>query len=73
MGLERMVGMTLRGLAGNFSHKAMRCNEIESWVASVWGPPLGYTPTIFVLQKGWFGFLFRTEDHTSFVINSTWM
>ena len=65
--------MTLKGLVGKFSYKAMRCSEIKAWDASVWGPSLGYTPTIFVLQRGWLGFLFRTEAHSTFVLNSTWI
>ena len=30
LGLEEMVGMTLRGLVGKFSYKAMRTSEIEA-------------------------------------------
>ena len=73
VGLAKVVGMTLRGLVGKFSYKAMRTCDIESWAVSVWGPILGYYPTIYVFQKGWFRFIFRSEAHTSLVLDATWM
>ena len=60
VGLDEVMGLSLRSLVGKFSYKEMDCKGIEDWATRVWNPIMDYFPTIYVFQKGWYGFVFKT-------------
>jgi hypothetical protein len=63
VGLEDIVSLALFTLVGRFSYKNMCKMSLEDWVNVYWSPLLGYSPIVFYLTKGWFGFQFkRMED-----------
>ena len=71
VGWEGVVGLSLRALVGKFSYKAMNYTDIEAWASAVWAPIIGYRPTISILQKGWYGFVFRQEKHATYILQRT--
>ena len=63
VGLKGIVGLSLKALVGKFSYRAMNPRDRAQWDSSVWAPLLDYIPTISILQKGCYGFVFRKEEH----------
>lgn len=53
LGLEHVVGLSLMGLVGKFSYKAMNRSDIVEWVESSWCPEDSYCLYISILSKGW--------------------
>lgn len=65
VGLEGVVGLSLKAMVGKFSYKAMNSHDIAVWDSTVWAPLIGYMSTISILPKGWYGFVFRKEEHAT--------
>jgi hypothetical protein len=73
IGLEETCRMDLCGLVGRFSYNNMCKTPLPIWVEQVWLPLLGYTPKILYLSKGWFGFLCKSSEDASLLLDSRWV
>jgi len=56
VGLQDKVSLVLFTLVVRFSYKNKCKMSIEEWVSVCLNPLLGYSPDVFYLTKGWFGF-----------------
>lgn len=62
-----------RGLVGRFGYRRMSVKEVDRWVAECWGPILGYIPVVYILCKGWFFFMFKTEEDVIHILSMVWI
>jgi hypothetical protein len=47
--------------------------SLDHWVDSSWKPLLGYSPEVFHLTHGWFGFKCRKPEDASLIMESRWL
>lgn len=73
IGLEEVVEYNMTALVGKFSYHAMNRRDIVSWVLAKWRPLLNYTPQIFALACGWYGFKFDEEAHCNLIMERLWL
>lgn len=73
VGLEWVVGMSLRALMGKLCYKSMDNKDIAGWASEFWSLVIRYIPKISVPPKGWYGFVFRREEHATHILQMTWL
>jgi hypothetical protein len=47
--------------------------SLQAWVEQQWVPLLGYTPEILHLTKGWLGFICKSPEDLSTLLESRWV
>jgi hypothetical protein len=45
---------------------------LRSWLEKSWGSNLSSSPSIWLLSKGWFAFVFTSSSYVSWVLSKTW-
>jgi hypothetical protein len=55
------------------SYKYLVKVDLGEWVASTWGPLLGYVPEYISLTKGWFGILCKCPEDTNQLLDQHWI
>jgi hypothetical protein len=65
--------MAMCTLVGRFSYRKLLQVPLEYWVEITWKPLLGYSPEIFYLARGWFGFKCRNLEDASLILESRWV
>jgi hypothetical protein len=73
IGLEETCRMALCGLVGRFSYGNLCKETLHVWVEQVWSSLLGYTPEVLYLSKGWFGFLCKSPEDVSLLLENMWV
>jgi hypothetical protein len=46
---------------------------VEEWMVNKWKPILGYVPEILYLTKGWMGFICKSPEDASLLLNNFWV
>jgi hypothetical protein len=72
LGLEEVVNLALNALVGRFSYRSHCTTPLLTWMKSNWSPLLGYTPELFFLPRGWFGFSFHSTDDVVKILGRLW-
>jgi hypothetical protein len=73
IGLEDTCRLALCGLVGRFSYHRMSDEKLSAWLEKIWCPVIGYVPELFMLSKGWIGFLCRNPEDATLLLNSYWV
>jgi hypothetical protein len=73
VGLEDLCKMSLYGLVGLFSYKKFSSLPLEDWIKLHWLPLLGYSPEVIYLKKGWHGFICKSPEDASLLLNNLWV
>jgi hypothetical protein len=73
VGLEETCRMALCGLVGRLSYNYLSKGPVSEWVLKHWTPLLGYEPEVLYLTKGWLGFICRTSEDATLLLNSHWV
>jgi hypothetical protein len=72
LGLEEAVNLVLMALVGRFSYHSHCTTPLHTWVKVNWSPLLGYTPELFYLLRGWFGFSFHSSEDVEKILGRLW-
>jgi hypothetical protein len=72
-GLEETYSLALCALVGRLYYTSSCTNSLPVWVESTWMPLLRYTPEVFFLLKGWFGFRFKSPEDPHLVLEKIWV
>jgi hypothetical protein len=67
--LEETCRLALCGLVGRLSYSYLENRSIEEWMVSSWKPILGYVPEVLYLTKGWLGFICKSPEDASLLLN----
>jgi hypothetical protein len=73
IGLEDTCRMALCGLVGRFAYRNMCKEKLHVWVEQVWSPFLGYTPEVLYLTKGWLGFICKSPEDVTLLLENRWV
>jgi hypothetical protein len=73
VGLEEACRFALCGVVGRFAYSYLSKVNIIVWVKEQWAPLLGYSPDILHLTKGWMGFLCKTPEDVSRLLEKPWI
>jgi hypothetical protein len=73
VGLEETCIMDLCGMVGHLAYSYLADRPILDWVLQNWAPILGYAPEILYLTKGWMGFIFKSPEDVSLLLNKFWV
>jgi hypothetical protein len=73
VGLEETCRMALCGLIGRLSYNYLSKEPVSVWIDKHWVPLLGYAPEILYLTKGWLGFICKTPEDATLLLDSRWV
>jgi hypothetical protein len=66
------VDLASKALVGHFQGHIMGMDKLKEWINVSWKLVLGYSPKVFVLVRGWMGFIFQLEEYVKKVLKSMW-
>jgi hypothetical protein len=70
--MDRVVEFSEMAVVGRARGKWLGTVSLRSWVANTWGANIMRPPSIRVLAKGWFAFLFSATEDVSWVLLKIW-
>jgi hypothetical protein len=73
VGLEETCRLSLCGLVGRLSYSYLADRPVSDWVLLNWVPILGYALEMLHLTKGWMGFIFKSLEDASLLLNRFWV
>jgi hypothetical protein len=73
VGLEETCKIALCGMVGRLAYSYLADRPISDWVLQNWAPILGYAPKILYLTKGWMGFICKSSEDVSLLLNKFWV
>jgi hypothetical protein len=73
VGLEETCRLAMCGLVGRLSYSYLVDSPVRGWITKSWVPILGYEPEMFVLTKGWMGFVCKTPEDADLLLNKFWV
>jgi hypothetical protein len=71
--LEETCRMALCGLVGRISYNNLCKVSLPVWVEKTWAPILGYVPEILFLTKGWLGFICKSLEDLTLLLDNRWV
>jgi hypothetical protein len=73
VGLEETCIITMCGLVGRLYYSYLADKLVSDWVLQNWVPILGYASEILYLTKGWMGFIYKTPEDVTLLLNRFWV
>jgi hypothetical protein len=73
VGLAETCRLAMCGIVGRLSYSFLADIPLLAWVQNTWTPLLGYVPEILDLTKGWVGFICRTPEDVSILLDRFWV
>ena len=70
--MDRVVGFSRLAVVGRVHGKRLGTSFLRSWVDKSWGSNISTSPSIWLLAKGWFSFVFLVSSDFSWVLSKTW-
>jgi hypothetical protein len=70
--MDRVVEFLELAVVGRARGRRLGTVFLRSWVDNSWGTKLSSFPSIRLLAKGWFSFLFKASSDVSWVLSKTW-
>jgi len=73
VGLEETCRIALCGLVGRLSYAYLVTESFTIWMERTWIPVLGYKLELHFLTKGWMGFVFKSLEDATLLLNNPWV
>jgi hypothetical protein len=73
VGLEEACRFALYGVVGRFAYSYLSNVNISVWIKEQWAPLLGYSSDILYLTKGWMGFICKTPEDATRLLENSWV
>jgi hypothetical protein len=73
VGLQETCRLAMCGLVGRLSYAYLSDCSVSAWMQKTWKPILGYLPEIHYLMKGWIGFICRTPEDATLLLDRFWL
>jgi hypothetical protein len=70
--MDRVVEFSELAVVGRARGKWLSSPFLRSWMESSWGSNLSVLPSIRLLARGWFAFVFSATSDVSWVLSKTW-
>jgi hypothetical protein len=70
--MDRVVEFSELAVVGRARGKRLGSPYLRSWMETSWGSNLSVLPSIRLLARGWFAFVFSATTDVSWVLSKTW-
>ena len=70
IGLEDSCSLAMCALVGMLVYFLFCKISVAEWMKVTWEPILGYAPELLMLPRGWFGFVFKSPEDSTRILES---